>query len=517
MILGVYLSPYFLNIENSRFLIHDNLDSNIVWYKNLANSGQIFNHKGGIIENSHLGFPRDLYPSDLNLNSLLFWTFPAINAYCILLILMHILAFLGMFLLCKDFLIENHKSICIIIALFFSLIPFWPSGALTVAGQPILIWSLFNLGTKKKTTISWTIIFFFPFCSSLFSGNIFFIIISFLIFIIYCIKKTKIDWQVFLAFFIFTLLSIIIEHRIFEQFLFSELKMQRSFSNNYLINFNGLVGISFNQFIKGQYHFFGRTWPLLPLFIIINFIHIKSKNIRLKLITIVFLIFTLSILSTSKDFSFLNKKIPFFQTFNPRFISLNPVLWYIAFALSFHNFHNRKIHIKIVSYVILLIVLIAPFFNLFKNDFQGSDYLENSFYNTYVNTENESHQSFNKYYMAQDFNAVKEIIDNSSIICCVGIPPEISQFNDFKTFGGYHPLYSQKHCNLFNDIFNNFDESCNVRLYVKQKNINKNTNFKKLLSLNVNYIISDQPIANRNIKFKFKTENIWLFDILNSN
>ena len=35
-ILGIYLLPYYYDIENSKFLIHDNLDSNVVWFKNLA-------------------------------------------------------------------------------------------------------------------------------------------------------------------------------------------------------------------------------------------------------------------------------------------------------------------------------------------------------------------------------------------------------------------------------------------------------------------------------------------------
>ena len=48
-ILGIYLLPYYYDIENSKFLIHDNLDSNVVWFKNLAESGHLFNHKGGII------------------------------------------------------------------------------------------------------------------------------------------------------------------------------------------------------------------------------------------------------------------------------------------------------------------------------------------------------------------------------------------------------------------------------------------------------------------------------------
>ena len=42
LIIALYLSPLFILQENAHIRVHDNLDSNIAWYKVLARSGQMF-------------------------------------------------------------------------------------------------------------------------------------------------------------------------------------------------------------------------------------------------------------------------------------------------------------------------------------------------------------------------------------------------------------------------------------------------------------------------------------------
>ena len=102
--------------------------------------------------------------------------FSPIHAYCILKFYPHHFI-LGMYLLARFLLRDNEKEnknlISTIIALMFSLIPFWPTGELTVAGQPLLLFSFLNLINKRNRILSWSVIFFFPFFSSLHLGNIF--------------------------------------------------------------------------------------------------------------------------------------------------------------------------------------------------------------------------------------------------------------------------------------------------------------------------------------------------------
>ena len=192
--------------------------------KNLAESGELFNHSGGVIERTLNGLSRKFYPSDLNIRTITYYIFPPINAYCILKIFSHVIAFLGMYLL-AGFLLrkkQNKKLISAIVALMFSLIPFWPSGGLTVAGQPLLLYSFLNLIIGRNKIFSWVIIFFFPFFSSLFLGNVFFMSIGFLLFILLTIKTKKFYPNIILACFIFTITSILIEHRILLKNFFYE-------------------------------------------------------------------------------------------------------------------------------------------------------------------------------------------------------------------------------------------------------------------------------------------------------
>jgi hypothetical protein len=92
-ILGVYLSPNIFFQNEAHFLIHDNLDSNVVWYKNLIESGTLFDSNQSIVPNSLGGLPRGCYPSEFNVIILLFWIFPPLMAYNLNIILLHVVAF----------------------------------------------------------------------------------------------------------------------------------------------------------------------------------------------------------------------------------------------------------------------------------------------------------------------------------------------------------------------------------------------------------------------------------------
>ena len=387
-ILVIYLLPYYYNIENSKFLIHDNLDSNVVWFKNLAESGELFNHSGGVIERTLNGLSRKFYPSDLNIHTITYYIFPPIYAYCILIIFNHVIALLGMYLL-AGFLLrkkQNKKLISAVVALMFSLIPFWPSGGLTVAGQPLLLYSFLNLINKRNLILSWSIIFFFPLCSSLHLGNIFFMTTGFLIFIMFSLKRKKFYPNVILACLIFTISSVVIEHRILYEFFVQKSVLQRSISHvSNALNLNGLIGVSSLQILKGQYHFFGRTWPFIPLILCFNFFILKSKKVKKYLMLLIVLIAILSIGSTIRDLNFVIKYLPFFQFFNPRFISLNVIIWYIILTLSLSEFSYQHRFYKILNSSLLIGLISSHFFNLFGEDYQDSNFIENSFYHTYIN------------------------------------------------------------------------------------------------------------------------------------
>ena len=516
-ILGIYLLPYYYDIENSKFLIHDNLDSNVVWFKNLAESGHLFNHKGGIIERTLNGLPRKFYPSDLNIRTITYYIFSPINAYCILKILIHLIAFIGMYLLAGYLLKtkDNKGLISAVVALAFSLIPFWPSGGLTVAGQPLLLFSFLNLINKRNLILSWIIIFFFPFFSSLFLGNIFFMSIGFLVFVMLSIKTKKFYPNVILACLIFTISSIFIEHRIFEVFFMEKDVLQRTISEvpNEL-NFRGLIGVSAMQSLKGQYHFFGRVWPFIPLILCLNFFILKSKKVKKHLMLLIGLIAAMSIVSTIRDLDIVIKYLPFFQSFNPRFISVNVIIWYIILTLSLSEFSYQHRVNKILNSILLIGLFCSHFLNFSNEDYQNSNFTENSFYHTYIHKSSKKHQSFNQYYQIKEFKEIRKYIDVNYSACCIGFQPEIAQFNGIKTLGGYRSTYPHYKCLEIREILKNDEKKCTSRLYIDQSDIeNKNFDSKAFLQNNINYVISKHKLRQPKLKEIYSSKNYKIYSI----
>ena len=108
----------------------------------------------------------------------------------------------------------------------------------------------------------------------------------------------------------------------------------------------------------------------------------------------------MSILSTIRDLDVVIKYLPFFQSFNPRFISLNVILWYIILTLSLSEFSYQHRLNKILNSVLLIGLFCSHFLNFSNEDYQNSNFTENSFYHTYIHKSSKKHQSFNQYYQS---------------------------------------------------------------------------------------------------------------------
>ena len=64
LIISLYLSPLFILGENAHIRVHDNLDSNIAWYKVLANSGQLFGGVDATIPKLSMVIPRNAFGTE---------------------------------------------------------------------------------------------------------------------------------------------------------------------------------------------------------------------------------------------------------------------------------------------------------------------------------------------------------------------------------------------------------------------------------------------------------------------
>src|ERR1700733_10244045 len=102
-LLFIYLSPYIIFPGHAHFMLHDNLDSGVGWYKMITGSGLTFAPNNAIFPNIFSGIPRGCMPSELDFYTLLNLICSPWVAYCILVVLQHLIAFYGMRRLITDY------------------------------------------------------------------------------------------------------------------------------------------------------------------------------------------------------------------------------------------------------------------------------------------------------------------------------------------------------------------------------------------------------------------------------
>src|SRR5699024_7117318 len=99
LLIIVYLLPYYILRSDTHIRIHDYMDSTMVWYKLLAESGQIFTLSDVEIPNAINGLPRCTLPSGLDATLWMYLLFKPMTVYIINQTLMRFVALFGMYLL----------------------------------------------------------------------------------------------------------------------------------------------------------------------------------------------------------------------------------------------------------------------------------------------------------------------------------------------------------------------------------------------------------------------------------
>jgi hypothetical protein len=177
-LIAVYLAPLVLMGQDAYVLIHDNLDSNVLWYRLLADSGLIFAPNEAIIPNLLGGVPRSAFGSEWNLQLWLYVLFEPFTAYVLNQTLMRLAAFTGMFLLLRRHVLPDEDArtplLAVGCALCFALLPFWPSGGLSIAGQPLALQAFLNIRRGGARAADWAVVAMLPFYSYLVVASIFF-------------------------------------------------------------------------------------------------------------------------------------------------------------------------------------------------------------------------------------------------------------------------------------------------------------------------------------------------------
>lgn len=470
IILAIYILPFFMRMADSRILIHDNLDSNLVWFKILSESGHIFASFDELIPNIMNGLPRNCLGSEFNLILIFYYLFDPILAYIFNLTLMHFIAFIGMYLLLKNhFLIEHEfKFIVSGTALCFSLLPFWPNGGLSVAGLPLALYAFLNIRDQRANKLDWAIILFIPFYSSFILSYLFFLFGMTLICIYGIYEKKRINFQFPAAIAFMTLIFAVVEYRlIFDMFLNGgyishRVEFDPTYSSTDFMRSNFW---SIHNFVFGQYHAASLHTYFVGLSICSAYAILIKKGRLFENNKFILLIIAILIISIFQGFWSwdgllpLKRQILLLNTFQfSRFYFLNPLLWYITFALSLSILFKYLRHGKQV--VIALIILQTAFLFTYNSENVQSGGLGQ------IYDEGLSYKEFYSEYLFRDIAIYIGRPQSEYRIVSIGFHPSIAQYNGFYTLDSYQSNYPLKYKHNFRHIIEGeLSKNENARIY----------------------------------------------------
>lgn len=513
--LVIFVSPLFILGEDAHIRVHDNLDSNLAWYKVLANSGQLTGPITTTIPqviNGHLS--RNSFGTEFNLIVWLYALFPTMIAYGISQAITRFVAFIGMYLLLKTHFLEEEGWVVINIgtALAFAFTPFWPSGMLSTLGMPLALWAFLNIRKGEKLWKNYLVLTLLPFYSSIVLGFFFFLSAMGIFWIIDVIRGRGWNWRFLLSIVYMTLIYLIVEYRLVYSFLFDDEPNSRDDYFHARLSVRRSIRLTFTNFIYGHHHAATiHTIVILPVMLIAFYIILRKKLWKQEKVFVV-LFFLNFALSAWYAFWFYKGWLPltegfhFLDTFNfARYHFLRPLVVYLLFGLSLKLLCSQSSLWKKAAPILVAVqILVVSFFNeeiLFRDK-----------------------PTVRQFFAEEQFNDIKEFIglpQEDYRVASIGIHPAIAQYNGFYTLDTYNNFYPLSYKYQFRRIIEKeLKKNKTIRVYFdewggrcylftdelgKRYMIKKNTKKRlKNLELNIDpfkamggkYIFSAVPIDN---------------------
>lgn len=516
-----YFLPYFILGENSTILIHDNLDSNVIWTRILINSGQFFSLPSSPIEQVFNGIPRSSLYANYDISLVWFKLFGTYWGYVFNKIMISLIGGFGMYFLLKKHFIPSSASPSIIIgiALIFSLLPFW-SFTPSIAGLPFVLFSFLNFRNRVNNWYDWIILLIFPFYSSLVLSGFFIICVLGLIFVYDIIKTKSVNYLYLSGLLFFSVMYVMSHALVFYSFLFKpDYTSLRVDFKSHTKSLSFSLSQVWKIFIKGRYDSESlHKYMLIPIIISIVIMYFRSKINKAFIFILLFIVAT-SIFYGLHEWSLyapINDRIMDFLPIKlKRFHWLHPMFWYILIAISFYVIEKSS---RYGIYAVQLAIIFQVLFVLKHHELL-------------VNRRN---PTFKQFFAKEQFDQIKVFIGKSQStyrVISLGIHPSISQYNGFYTLDGYFVDYPLEYKLKFREIivneierdkslkdgFDNWGSRCYAfsseigqkDLYLfdikKKYQVEKlDFDFSKLKELGGEYIISKAIInEEKNPKIKF--------------
>lgn len=518
LIIALWVAPYFILGPQAHMRITDNLDSNVAWYKVLMDSGQLY---GSI----HANIPQ-IINGELSRNAIyseyygiiqLFHFFPAAIAYGLNQTISRFLAFLGMYLLLKKYVIKEEKQGIIRVgaALTFALTPFWANGMLSTLGMPLALWAMLNIRKREQTWVSLLILTLLPFYSTFMLGFFFFLSAMGVFWLVDVIKSKKPQWRLLFSIAYMTLIYLAIEYRDLSSLIFSSEKTNRSEffeSKNTLAD---TIRLIFKNYFLGHYQdqtfyeFIILPAALLALAVVIYQKRWKQEKLFIGLHLANFLLSVWYAFWWYESWVPLKQKISILNTFNfSRYHYLRPMIIYILFAVSLQilwRLSNKRWRAAVVLFVVLQVAVLIPSNEEIK--YQNS-------------------ATFGQFYAVNEFKDIKKFIGKpvqDYRVVSIGLHPAIAQYNGMYTLDTYNNFYPLSYKHQFRKIIapelaksntlTSYFDHWGGRLYVLVSELGKHYMYSKhsskvihhldlnteaLKQMGGDYVLSSVPIENAN-------------------
>ncbi|MBM7644142.1 hypothetical protein JOD45_000333 [Scopulibacillus daqui] len=516
LILIIYLSPLYILGEDAHIRIHDNLDSNIAWYKVLARSGEIFGNVNAAIPQIINGLPRNAFDSQFSGIVWLYALFPTMTAYALSQTITRVFAFIGMYLLLKTYFVKEEELsfIRVGVSLAFALTPFWPSGMLSTLGMPLALWAFLNIRARRSTWKDWLVLTLLPLYSSFVLGFFFFLAAMGFFWLRDLFVKRKWQWRFLFSIAYMTALYLLIDYRLVYSLLIPQPPTNR---NEFLESTNGFwdtIRLAFKNFLFGHTHVMTlHTYFILPVLCLVLCLIIKEKSWKQEkyFICLMALNFLLSVWYAFwfyKGWQPIKAKFPLLDTFNfSRFHFLHPLVIYLSFALACRFLWYRRKGWKKAAMIFLSLQLILLFC-----------------YNEEIRYRAAGYPSVKQFYSTHLFETIDHYIGkpkSSYRVASIGLHPAIAQYNGFYTIDTYNNFYPLSYKHQFrkviakeldkNRTLKDYFDHWGGRCYIFTAELGNNEMFKKgsakkiyhlqldmhaFKKLGGRYIFSAVPIVN---------------------
>jgi hypothetical protein len=502
ILLIIYVAPLFILGENSHIRVHDNMDSNIAWYKVLKESGQLFGSVNSVIPQIINGLPRNAFGTEFSGIEWLHNLLPSMLAFSISQVITRVFAFLGMYLLLKRHFVKLPEAypIRVWVSLAFALTPFWPSGMLSTLGMPLALWAFLTIREGKQTWKEWLTLILLPFYSSFVLGFFFFLVAMGLLWLRDLVVKKRFNGVFLGSIAMMTAIYLLIEYRLVYSLIIPQAPTNRDEFMESTLGFWHTVRLVFKNYFIGHTHVSTlHTYVIVPLsFLVILVMKYKGKGLNEKRYLSLFILnFVLSVWYAFwfyKGWEPIKAHVSLLRTFNfSRFHFLRPLIIYLMFALGSYILWRKGKWWKYLVGICLVSQLFVVF--LANNEIYYRD---------------AGSPTFKQFYAEKQFKEIADYIGkpkSSYRVASIGLHPAIAQYNGFYTLDAYNNFYPLAYKHQFRKIIakeldksptlKNYFDQWGGRCYLFVAELGKHYEFKKTSKVQIHHLELNTKVFKR--------------------